>query len=113
MVAVKKIQLRLFDGRRNQNFWFHFCYIPRELWIQCKDTLGIANLDSQVKLWINQDFGLDIVHMDDMYKVKQCIKDMYSKRYPEVFLDSDSDRQGWVRVWLTEKIKAMLEENNG
>jgi hypothetical protein len=34
---------------------------------------------------------------------------MYSERYPEIFLDNEIDRQGWVRVWLTDKIKKMLE----
>lgn len=110
---MKKIQLRLFDGRRNQNFWFHFCYIPKDLWVKCKDVLGITNLDSYVKLWIQQDFGLELIHLADIYKVKQAIKEVYSKRYPEIFLENEGDRQGWVRVWLVEKIKTLLEENNG
>ena len=109
---MKKIQLRLFDGRRNQNFWFHFCYIPRELWVKCREVLGIQNLDTTIKLWIKRDFGITVVHMNDLYEVKKAIKDKYSKLYPTIYLESESDRQGWIRVWLTENIEALLEEKN-
>lgn len=106
---MKKIQIKLFDGRRNQNFWFHFCYIPADVWEQYQSTFNINNLDANIKGWVKQDFGFEIAHMEDVYKAKEHIKKLYAEVYPEVFLSSDGDRQGWARVWLTEKIKHALE----
>jgi hypothetical protein len=113
MVAMKKIHIKLFDGRRNQNFWFHFCYIQRELWDEFKERFKVGNMDAQIKLWIAQDFGLVVLHMNDLHEVKNLIKERYSELYPDIYLESEGDRQGWVRVWLTDKMKRMLEENNG
>lgn len=110
---MRKIQLKLFDGRRNQNFWFHFCYIPMDIWEKYQSKYKVNNMDVQIKEWIKQDFGFDVTHMIDLDKAKDCIKKKYAKAYPQVFLQADSDRQGWTRVWLTEKIKTLLEENNG
>lgn len=106
---MKKIQIKLFDGRRNQNFWFHFCYIPEDVWFKYTDRYRVNNIDSQIKAWIKQDFDFEVKHMNDLEKVKSFIKKLYAEVYPEVFLDSEGDRQGWTRVWLTEKIKHMLE----
>jgi len=106
---MKKIQLRLFDGRRNQNFWFHFCYVPKDLWEQYTDKFKVANLDSQVKAWLKLDFGLDVSHMDDIQVAKEHIKKLYAEVYPDVYLSTVGDRQGWTRVWLSEKIKHTLE----
>ena len=110
---MRKIQLTLFDGRRNQNYWFHFCYIPMDIWEQYQSKYKVNNMDVQIKEWIKQDFGLDVTHMMDLDKAKDYIKKKYAEAYPQVFLQADSDRQGWTRVWLTEKIKTLLEENNG
>lgn len=109
MQEMQKIQLKLFDGRRNQNFWFHFCYVPKQLWLQYAERFKVANMDAQVKAWLKQDFGFEVIHMDDIYKAKEHIKQLYAEVYPDVFLENDGDRQGWSRVWLTEKIKHMLE----
>ena len=107
---MKKVLLRLFDGRRNQNFWFHFCYLPDELWEQYTKAFKVGNLDSQVKAWLKLDFGLEVSHMDDIRVAKESIKKLYAEVYPEVYLDNDGDRQGWARVWLSEKIKKALED---
>lgn len=109
MVALKKVQIKLFDGRRNQNFWFHFCYISKDLWVRYTKRFKVQNIDSQVKMWIAQDFDIEITTMEDLYTVKDHIKEIYSKIYPDVYMDSVGDRQGWVRVWLTDKLKKILE----
>lgn len=106
---MKKVSLRLFDGRRNQNFWFHFCYLPDELWEHYTSTFKVGNLDSQVKAWLKLDFGLDVACMEDIHVAKEHIKKLYAEVYPEVYLDTTGDRQGWSRVWLSEKIKRMME----
>lgn len=106
---MKKIQIRAFDRRRNQNFWFHFCYIPQDVWEQYKSKFNVLNMDAHIKDWLKQDFGFDVVYMDDIYEAKERIKQLYAKVYPEVFIDNEGDRQGWCRVWLTERVKLLLE----
>lgn len=109
---MEKIQLKAFDRRRNQNVWFHFCYIPKEVCAKYKAKVKTANMDAQIKAWLKQDFDFEITHMEDIYEAKEHIKKMYAKAYPDVFLNSEGDRQGWTRVWLTTKITQLLEENN-
>ena len=110
---MRKIQIKLFDVRRNQNFWFHFCYIPQELWVRYQEELKVLNMDAQLKQFIKQDFGLDVVTMADMVQAKEYIKRLYAEKHPDLFLSGKGDRQGWTRVWLADKIRTLLEENNG
>ena len=110
---MEKIQLKAFDRRRNRNSWFHFCYIPKELWEKYNYVTKATNLDAQIKEWLKQDFSFEVEYMDDIYEAKEYIKKLYSEVYPEVYLDGEGDRQGWTRVWLTNKLKTLLEENKG
>lgn len=107
---MEKIQIRAFDRRRNQNFWFHFCYIPKELWEKYQYVFHTNNMDAQIKAWLKQDFDLDVTYMDDIYEAKERIKALYAEVYPDVYLPGEGDRQGWTRVWLTAKITKLLEE---
>ena len=106
---MEKIQIKAFDRRRNQNFWFHFCYISDEVWARYQEVFPSPNMDAQVKEWLKHDFNLDVEDMEDVYKAKDCIKQIYAEAYPEVYLHGEGDRQGWTRVWLTAKINRLLE----
>lgn len=110
---MEKIIVKAFDRRRNQIFWFHFCYLPKDLWNKCRDILNTKNLDTQIKEWVKQDFNFDINTMEDVYEAKDLIKQHCAECYPEIFLDNEGDRQGWARVWLTAKLIRMLEDNHG
>lgn len=101
---MEKIQIKAFDKRRNQNFWFHFCYIADDVWKKYSAKFGSANMNNQVKAWLKEDFGIDVVNMEDVYTSKDLIKQQYAEAYPEVYLHTEGDRQGWTRVWLTSKI---------
>lgn len=70
-------------------------------------------MDAQIKAWIKQDFDFEIQDMEDVYKAKDLIKNLYMNKYPEIALPNDGDRQGWARVWLTEKVKNLLGDNHG
>ena len=106
---MEKIQLKAFDGRRNQLCWFHFCYLPTEVCMPYKSKFKTINMDSLIKSWVKQDFDFEIVNMEDVYTAKELIKKLYAEMYPEVYLENAGDRQGWTRVWLTNKIKHLLE----
>ena len=104
-----KIQLRAFDRRRNQNFWFHFCYLHDDIWAKYQNKFNTNNMDAQIKEWLKQDFGFEVVYMDDIYEAKEYIKKLYAEAYPEIYIDNEGDHQGWARVWLTGKINKLLE----
>lgn len=106
---MEKIQIKAFDRRINQNAWFHFCYIPKDTCVPYRDKFKTVNMDAQIKEWLKQDFNFEVVYMEDIYEAKEHIKKRYAELYPEVFLSNDGDRQGWTRVWLTDKIKRLLE----
>ena len=111
---MEKIQLKAFDRRRNQNFWFHFCYLPHDVWLKYREVFQEdTNLDAQIKAWLKQDFDFEIEYMEDVYEAKEHIKRLYAEVYPEVYLPTEGDRQGWARVWLTAKINKLLEEHHG
>lgn len=110
MVLLKKIQLKAFNRRRNQKDWFHFCYVSDELWLEYTRKFPMLNMDIPVKDWLKEDFNFEIEYMEDIYEAKEHIKNMYAKAYPEVFLEGEGDRQGWTRVWLSDKMKKALEE---
>ena len=106
---MRKIQIKAFDRRRNQNFWFHFCYLPVDLSLAYNNKFKTYNMDALIKAWLKKDFNFEVVYMEDIYEAKELIKQRYSEMYPDVFLGSEGDRQGWARVWLVEKIKILLE----
>ena len=41
--------------------------------------------------------------------LKGLVKNFYKRAHPELYIDSPTDRQGWLRVWLTKKIKEELK----
>ena len=106
---MEKIQIRVFDTRKKQYYWMHFCYLQNSYASRYRQKTFSTNMDAHIKAWLKQDFGLDVVTMDDVYKAKELIKKRYAELYPDVFLENEGDRQGWSRVWLTEKINKLLE----
>lgn len=105
---MEKIQIKAFDRRRNQNIWVHFCYIADDIWTAYQNAFGKVNMDSQVKTWLKEEFDFEIATIEDVYKAKDLIKQVYATTYPDVYLHTEGDRQGWTRVWLTGKINNML-----
>ena len=79
------------------------------LWEKYQSKFQVLNMDNHIKEWIKQDFGYDMITMEDMVKAKNSIKSIYAEQYPDIYLDSEGDRQGWVRVWLSDKITKLLE----
>ena len=95
-------------------FWFHFCYLPDDVWKKYREHFPNTHIDTQVKAWIYQDFNLKMLSMEDVYTAKDLIKKLYAEVYPDVYLPGClGDRQGWSRVWLTGKITSALEAQHG
>ena len=89
--------------------WMHLCYINRELHVTYSKKFGHLNNNS-LSRWGKQDFGVDmeVCTVEDLDKLKALVKAYYSEKYPEVYYDSTTDHQGWLRLWITNKMKEEL-----
>ncbi len=95
---------------RTNEKWIHLCYIESDL---LQKFLGATkkSLNEYITLWCKEDFNVDfeVTTPEDLYHLKAMIKEHYKKTYPEVVLDAKTDRQGWTRVWVTNKMKEEVE----
>ena len=103
---LKKVQFKLGDGS-----WVHFCYVDSELKGDFV-TVSDESLAPWVKRWAEEDYNLSQVDTpEELAELKEAIRQEYQEKYPELFLPSRTDNQGWVRVWLTQHIKEELEKD--
>ena len=48
----------------------------------------------------------------DITVLKELILDKYSKIFPYLSRPSKTDRQGWIRVWLSEHMEREMRKKN-
>ena len=87
--------------------WNHFCYIEESVYNAFVSIGNKGSINSIISRWCKEDFDVDnpALSMEEIQELKDLIKSHYKEKYPEVYRDSDTDRQGWVRVWVTEHMK--------
>ena len=103
----KKIQFRLSNGGQ-----VHFCYVPEEVKDEFDSKIeGVPRSSNYwIIKWAAEDFGIvNISTYDDVEDLKNHIKLKYKELYPELYLESSTDQQGWTRVWFTQHIEKELE----
>lgn len=98
--------------RDDENVWVHFCYVPTELKQRFDEKVNTKNqsLDTWIRIWAKEDFGYDkmedYVHLEQL---KKAVKLKFKIEFPEVYVDSDSDRQGWLRIWLSRHMREEIK----
>ena len=93
--------------------WVHFCYVETEVYKKFIDIVGSEEkLNTLLSIWCKSDFQVDMsmVTSEDLQTLRDLIKDRYKTIYPELYRDSSTDRQGWTRVWVTEKMRKVVQE---
>ena len=112
---LSKIVVKTVNKEDNSYKWVHFCYIPEELLTQYKERFPEAVKDFNLTLsrWCKTDFGkdLEIGSQSSFEELKGLIKAQYKEKYPELYLDQSTDRQGWLRVWVSTKMMEDLQNN--
>lgn len=107
-----KILIKVLDTSTRKVRWVHFCYIERELYNRFMYEKGLRNIDMNEILcrWCKEDFNIDVAMSStkDLYILKTVVMDFYKRAHPDLFWESRTDRQGWLRVWVTRKIKEDL-----
>ena len=110
---LQKIQIKLRRGSRA--FWAHLCYVPEEVKANFDSKVNTKYLPSNhwVEAWAEEDFGwviLGWLSEEELRELKKLIQDKYKDEYPELHLETNTDRQGWVRVWYTQHMNKELEK---
>lgn len=94
----------------------HFCYVSEELKDLFDEQVNVLGHPANywIGRWAIEDFEMiNITTVEELDELKSLIRKQYQDMYPELYLDSIIDRQGWLRVWFTkhmEKELANIEE---
>lgn len=101
-MGLKKIQVKL----QKNKVWVHFCYIPSH-YIDMLSTKDPRDITHFIKVWADLDFNVVLNKKEDVAILKNKIKTYYKNKYPEIYMDSNIDDQGWSRVWVIDHVKEM------
>lgn len=108
---LAKIQVKI--QKDNSAVWVHFCYVPVEVKERFDKYVNTNNFYSNywIAQWAYNEFNLmEIDTPEGMSALKEAIKNKYRERYPELYVESNTDKQGWLRVWYTENMERELRE---
>lgn len=107
-----KILLKITDTETKTSRWIHLCYADETVYndyiLQNPDS---SYMNEVLSRWCKEDFNQDLSmnSIEDVATLKGLVKELYREKYPEVYRDSDTDRQGWLRLWVTSKMKEELD----
>lgn len=109
---MTKIVIKLLNEETDRIEWVHLCYFDKNLYNTYLEKKGVlsTDLNSIISRWCKEDFGIDLnmSRKEDIIILKTIVKDFYKTAYPDVYIESETDHQGWFRVWLTRKMKEDL-----
>ena len=95
--------------------WEHLCYAPRDLYLKFLEVKGIERFQMAdfVTRWAKEDFNVDLPMTTgkDIAILRELVLDKYSNAYPHLVRKSETDRQGWMRVWVTNHMERDLQRN--
>lgn len=109
----RKLILKLVNEVTDKVEWIHLCYIDNALYSKFLKATELCTTDMNdiISRWAKEDFNIELnmSSSKDIEILKELIKDFYKRAHPELVIESATDRQGWVRVWITKKMKEELE----
>lgn len=110
-----KFSLKVVDENQDKLVWEHFCYAPRELYLKFIELNHIERFEMAdwVSRWAREDFNVEIAvtTSKDISLLKVLIMDKYSTVYPHLIRQSHTDRQGWIRVWVSTHMEREMRKN--
>lgn len=112
-MRVKKVMLKLLDEDTSKLKWFHLCYVGSSLYndfLRTFDTDSIGFAD-YIADWMKKDFNLDLTMTTkrDLNILKAVVVDKYKTLFPVIYNNSEIDTNGWLRVWLMQKMEDELK----
>ena len=115
-MKVKKLMVKLYDEDADRVRWFHVCYIGEKLYetFLAEKKIDSVQFADYIADWFRRDFGNEIsmTTKRDLNIIKGVVKEKYRAVFPEIYNNTKIDSQGWVRVWLSEKMEGELKNVN-
>lgn len=109
---MTKIMIKLLNEENDRIEWIHLCYVDGALYNKFLEKMGLLTTDMNEVLsrWAKEDFNVNLAlaRKADLTVLKAIIKDFYKTAFPNIYIDSATDRQGWFRVWVTKKLREEL-----
>ena len=110
---LTKVIIKIVEKETGYKKWIHLCYLPESLFEAYREhtQVGFTQLNETLARRAKEDFSVDTEVITDveLEELKTLVKEYYKKLYPEVYLEQTTDRQGWLRIWITKKIKEELK----
>ena len=108
-----KFVLKVLDENRDELVWEHLCYAPDSLYLRFLQEKNIERFEmaDYISQWAKEDFNIEIpmTTMKDIALLRALIQDKYATVYPHLVRKSPTDRQGWVRVWVSTHMEKELK----
>lgn len=110
---IAKVMIKLTN--EGNEAWTHLCYVDKNLYVKYaaerKKKYHELMLNDALESWAKQTLKKSVVLLttEDLAELKALVKTHYKKKYPELFINSGTDRQGWMRVWVTEMMEEELK----
>lgn len=112
MAEFEKVLIKVVNEEHDKAEWTHISYIDRSLYRMFleKKNIDSSDMNDYISRWAKEDFNINLAmsSKNDIRILKNLVKDFYKRAHPELFIESPTDRQGWIRVWLTRKMKEEL-----
>nr|DAM10886.1 MAG TPA: hypothetical protein [Caudoviricetes sp.] len=112
MAKLGKVIIKVVNEEHDRAEWTHISYIDDDLYkrFMKAKTLETTDLNDIISRWAKEDFNIHLAmsSKNDIKVLKELVKDFYRRAHPELYIESNTDRQGWFRVWLTRKMKEEL-----
>lgn len=110
-----KFLVKVLNEDTDKLSWEHLCYAPRELYLKFLKTKGVERFQmaDYVSRWAREDFNIDLpmTTAKDIAVLRELVLDKYSNAYPHLIRKTETDRQGWMRVWVSNHMERDLQKN--
>lgn len=110
-----KFLVKVLNEDTDKLSWEHLCYAPRDLYLKFLKVKDIERFQMAdfVARWAKEDFNIDLpmATYKDIAILRELVLDKYSSAYPHLVRKSETDRQGWMRVWVTNHMERDLNRN--
>ena len=112
-MRIKKVMLKLLDEKTGNIKWFHLCYVGSNLYDDFLKTFKTDSIgfSDYIADWVKKDFNLDLAMTTkkDLNILRAVVVDKYKTLFPVIYQNSDIDTNGWLRVWLMQKMEDELK----
>lgn len=113
--ALIKFLVKVLNENTDTVSWEHLCYAPKDLYLKFIKTKHLERFQmaDYVSRWAKEDFNIDLpmTTYKDIALLRELVLDKYNSAYPHLVRRYETDRQGWMRVWVTNHMERDLQRH--